>query len=429
MITIDANGRNAILVPGDCVEVMKLLPESSVDAIVCDPPYGLEFMGKEFDKLGEGMAQQKWHEAWAVEALRVLKPGGYLLAFGGTRTYHRLASAVEDAGFEIRDSVIWCQGQGFPKNMDISKAIDKSAGTERTETRPYIAPDGKPRPTVVRDWAYADARGEANGQNRRAAVVSAPATEDAKKWDGWGTALKPAFEPVVVARKPLIGTVAANVLKHGTGGLNIDSCRIPARADELVEDDGRRVDMERGTCAEGYDRPNATMFRTGKPAVRGGPSKAAGRFPANLLLSHSPSCVHLDSNADTDLWACVPGCPIRAMDAQSDPAQTDKGVSRYFMRFDPADAPFIYAPKANKKERNDGVEGGNKHPTVKPVAVMAYLCRLVTPPGGRVLDPFMGSGTTGIAALREGFDFIGIERESEYREIAEARIRHAMEPK
>ncbi len=378
---------NFRLLQGDCLDLLKELPDASIDAVVSDPPYGLEFMGSNestpekdvrTDKRGVidpktwggqqdspnggnpysrarirtgaahyggdarevGQFFQAWVEAWAAEALRVLKPGGHLLAFGGARTYHRLASAVENAGFEIRDSVIWCYGSGFPKSLDVSKSIDKSAKAEHTD--------------------------------------------DTKKWEGWGTALKPAFEPIFVARKPLSGTVVTNVLAHGTGALNINSCRVFAR-DE---------------------------------------TDTAGRWPANLMLSHSPSCVHIDTDEDTDLWACVPGCPIRALDGQSDPAQTDKGVSRYFMRFDPADAPFIYAPKANKKERNAGVEGGNKHPTVKPVAVMAYLCRLVTPPGGLVLDPFMGSGTTGVAALREGFRFIGIEKEAEYFEIAKARIEH-----
>jgi site-specific DNA-methyltransferase (adenine-specific) len=395
---------------GDCLDVLKTLPDASVDAVVCDPPYGLEFMGKKFDKLGEGQAQQKWHEAWATEAFRVLKPGGHLLAFGGTRTYHRLASAVEDAGFEIRDSVVWCYGQGFPKSMNLSKAMSKA------------------------------------GKNA-----------DSEKWNGWGTALKPAYEPIVVGRRPVEGTIAANVLKHGTGGLNIDGCRVHLRGEENSAI--ARYKYERLEGNNGWNHVN----RGGRFDEQTAASMAMGRWPANLLLSHSRSCVHVDADDDTDLWACVPGCPIRALDAQSGPSggcapasgptlgklgkhgvygkakgenmgavafhgKVD-GASRFFMRFDPNDAPFIYLPKTSTKERKEGLTERNSHPTLKRVALMSYLCRLVTPPGGVVLDPFMGSGTTGVAALREGFRFIGIEREAGYFAIAEARLDHAAKTK
>lgn len=406
-VTLEANGQTSLLVNGDCVEVMKSLPDASVDAVVCDPPYLISFMAKKWDNADNGAEQQKWHQAWVTEALRVLKPGGHLLAFGGTRTYHRLASAVEDAGFEIRDSVIWCYGSGFPKSLDVSKAIDKSAKAE----------------------------------------------DDAKKWHGWGTALKPAFEPVVVARRPLIGTVVANVLAHGTGALNIDATRIPfASAADEKESKTKNQHADFGT-------PPLTGNITYGDYSMVAPKNynPSARWPANLMLSHSPSCVHVETDGDTDVWACVPGCPIRAMDDQQEKDASTEGVSRYFMRFAPQDAPFIYAPKANKTEKDAGCENlptqqqdltrepglpgsdnprnrgakqrFNHHPTVKAVSVMAYLCRLVTPPGGRVLDPFMGSGTTGIAAYREGFDFIGIEREADYMAIAEARIRHAMDAK
>ncbi len=476
--TLETNGLTSILVNGDCVEVMKTLPDASMDAIVCDPPYGLEFMGKEFDKLGSGESQERWHTAWCTEAFRVLKPGSHLLAFGGTRTFHRLACAVEDAGFEIRDSVIWCYGSGFPKSLDVSKALDKSAGAERKVVGTYNA-RGFSEVSPTEDGRNQWAAGEVVN---KVATRTIPATDDAKTWEGWGTALKPAFEPVVVGRKPLAGTVAENVLKHGTGALNIAATRIPfaSAADEKEsKDKNQHEDFGTEPLTGNVTYGDYSMVQ---PKNYNPP----GRWPANLLLAHSPSCVHLDTEGDTDLWACVPGCPIRALDAQSgtskssggrignatgaytnqgstgwsgkhekgDPGFGDTGgASRFFMRFDPLDAPFIYQAKANKKERDAGCEnlptqqqdlsrdpeapgsdnprnrGGkqrfNHHPTVKPVAVMAYLAKLVTAPGGWILDPFMGSGTTGIAAFQEGFNFIGIEKEADYMAIAEARIAHA----
>jgi len=408
-IAFESSNGAARLLHGDCVDVMKSLADDSIDAIVCDPPYGLEFMGKEWDDLSavnrsnrgtltnmvtasgkpkfqtkapafdlsaeSQSAMQVWHQTWCAEALRVLKPGGHLLAFGGTRTYHRLACAVEDAGFEIRDSLIWCYGSGFPKSLDVSKSIAKS-----------------------------DA-------------------ESAKAWAGWGSALKPAFEPVVVGRKPLDGTLAANTLKHGVGGLNIDASRIPftSAADEKEsKDKNQHADFGTPPMTGNTTYGDYSMVQ---PKNYNPP----GRWPANLLLSHSLSCVHLDTSDDTDLWACVPGCPVRAMDAQSGKS-SDTGASRFFMRFDPNDAPFIYCAKAATKERGEGVDGRNTHPTVKPVSVMRYLIKLVTPPSGVVLDPFMGSGTTGVAAMLENVRFIGIEREDEYIDIATQRIRHHAAP-
>ena len=462
---------------GDCVEVMKTFAENSIDAIVCDPPYGLEFMGKDWDNLGsvtkanrgtlDNMvntngkpkfqtkapafdlsaesqnAMQEWHRAWCIEALRVLKPGGYLLAFSGSRTYHRLACAVEDAGFEIRDSMIWAYGSGFPKGLDISKAIDKSAGAER-EVVGKVAGMGKQNP----EW-NGTAAGRAENSFKPEYDQTIPATDEAKKWDGWNTSLKPAFEPIVLARKPMIGTVAENVLAHGTGGLNIGACRIPftSEADEKEsKEKNQHADFGTDPLTGNTVYGDYSMI----PAKNYNPP---GRWPSNFMLSHSPDCV-LVKKPEQEIWACVSGCPVRTLDEQSgiskstggrignaDGAYTNQGsagwsgkhekgdpgfgniggASRFFMRF----VPFIYAPKANKRERNEGIsEGKNIHPTVKPVSVMAYLCRLVTPPKGIVLDPFMGSGTTGVAAVKEGFNFVGIERELEYFEIANARIEH-----
>lgn len=494
-----------ILLNGDCLNALRSMSENSVDAVVCDPPYELGFMGKKWDGTGIAFDPATWREVF-----RVLSPGGYLLAFGGTRTYHRLACAIEDAGFEIRDCVMWQFGSGFPKSLNIG--------------------------------------------------------------NGLGTALKPAFEPVVVARKPLTKglTVAANVLKHGTGAMNIDGCRVATTDDVTTHSRGAGYDG----AAFGHMNPLPTRKQ---------PGQEAGRWPANVILTHAPGCVRVGSQkvkatsgirpddvgtdygkqhksgsmagakgvtlgatyADADgtetvaAYECAPGCPVAALDAQSGQSTTPTkvtrgaggqhgayspiaaqgespsygdtgGASRFFTTTEygdddlpgakPGDPPFLYNTKASRSEREAGCgdlpgktaveavgrdpesagaknpragagrgagavreacalcgvavgasgrrgieakpcpesEDGkhvpetretgvvirNTHPTVKPVAVMRWLIKLVTPPGGVVLDPFMGSGTTGVASVKEGFSFIGIEREPEYITIAEARIRH-----
>jgi DNA modification methylase len=337
---------------GDCREVMAGMDECSVDSIVTDPPYGLSFMGKGWDKGVPGV------EFW-VEALRVAKPGAHLLAFGGTRMVHRLAVAIEDAGWEIRDRIHWVYGSGFPKSHDVSKAIDKAAGAEREVVGRYDMPGyGKANAT--------------NGQQARittsfAKTSDIPATPAAQQWDGWGTALKPAVEPIILARKPFKGTVAANVLEWGAGAINVDGCRVGT--DESL---GRPYGGGNNIYGK-YSMENGT--RTG--------DGLAGRFPANLIHDGS------------------------------DEATAGMGdASRYF-----------YCAKAGKKDRDAGLrDWRNTHPTVKPTDLMAYLCRLITPPGGTVLDPFNGSGSTGKAAVREGFNYIGCELDPEYVEIARARI-------
>ncbi len=340
---------------GDCVELMRAMPDASVDSIVTDPPYELGFMGKGWDRTGIANNVAMW-----AEALRVLKPGGHLLAFSGTRTYHRMVCAIEDAGFEVRDQIGWAYGSGFPKSLDVSKAIDKAAGAEREVIQQGERSAERP---VVEDQSGGKAYRLAGD-----ASITAPATDAARQWQGWGTALKPAWEPICVARKPLIGTVAANVLAHGTGGLNIDGCRVEGEhtytprltANSNLNDDGWQ---KIGQAAE--------------------PVTVSGRWPANLIHDGSD-----------EVLAAFPG-------------DGDSSAAR-----------FYYAAKASKSDRGDG----NTHPTVKPTDLMRYLCRLVTPPGGVVLDPFMGSGSTGKAAILEGFQFVGIDMTPEYVEIARGRV-------
>jgi site-specific DNA-methyltransferase (adenine-specific) len=377
------------LLMGDCLDVLRTMPDCSVDAVVTDPPYGLAFMGKRWDYDVPSVA------IWA-ECLRVLKPGGHLLAFAGTRTQHRMAVRIEDAGFEIRDMIAWVYGSGFPKSLDVSKAIDKAAGAEREVVGSR---------EVTRDLAR-------NGRTGDEAIspvpvigatipITAPATPEAQQWSGWGTALKPALEPITMARKPLTGTVAANVLEHGTGALNVDGCRVGAEARPVMV---RTETVVSATAMSGQS--------TG--ATSSGEQTTAGRWPANLIHSGEGEVVGLfpqtTSGANPTRRG---GMGYHGAEGQQQchaPRGQDTGSA----------ARFFYCPKADSSERQ-----GVTHPTVKPLDLMAYLCRLVTPPGGVVLDPFMGSGTTIKAALAEGFQGIGIERDPVYFTMAEHRINGA----
>ena len=510
-----------LLLNGECVETMRGFGDGTVDAVVCDPPYHLTSIVERFGsataapvkvpeggtgvyaRATKGFMGQVWDggdvafrvETWR-EVLRVLKPGGYLLAFSGTRTYHRMTVAIEDAGFEIRDCLSWQYGSGFPKSLAVDKAIAKAGGTSPAETARWLREQreaaGLSRVEVaervgcaeasVRDWEEGRARAEGKpvefivpsedyrvrlealfdypedtrevtgtstdrrgdgtvyGVGLSGTLRGSGTTDAARRWAGWGTALKPAWEPIVVARRPLEGTVAANVLKHGTGALNIDGCRV-AGPPSSGGSTSATTALGQGSGWNAHANRPTAIDR----------SMEAGRWPANVILSCPPDC-------DGDTHA--PGCPCAALDAQSgvrtsgDPRRSDGtraaagvgwgmgekatqgaigdtgGASRYFNRLPIAEedlVPFIYAAKASRSERNAGMPEGSTctHPTVKPVSVMRHLTRLVVPPGGLVLDPFMGSGTTGIAAVREGFDFVGIEMNAEYLSIAEARIEHA----
>jgi site-specific DNA-methyltransferase (adenine-specific) len=389
------------LLLGDCRVRLKEFADNSIDSIVTDPPYELGFMGKSWDASGVAYDVTVWQEC-----LRVLKPGGHLLSFGGSRTYHRMACAIEDAGFQIRDQIMWVYGSGFPKSLNISKAIDKAAGAEREVIGQKLHARKGVASAEERTAIGAGAFGEA-----RMGDVTAPATAEAKEWDGWGTALKPAHEPIVLARKPLVGTVANNVLTYGVGGINIDGCRV---GDEVLGGGTMPNLRDVGAMskeATGIDK--LSFGQNSRPATRLEHQSHVGRFPANFIHDGSDEVIELFPS-------------VRA----------DESAARFF-----------YCAKASKKDRNEGLDGfaekrpdertttgmgtfdekgvakqANHHPTVKPTELMRYLCRLITPPNGTVLDPFTGSGSTGKAAVLEGFNFIGIEQSAEYIEIAKARV-------
>jgi len=418
------------VIEGDCVEQMQAMPECSVDAVVCDPPYHLTFMGRAWDHAPTPAESQAQHRRWADEALRVLKPGGHLLAFGGTRTYHRLACAVEDAGFEIRDTIAWMYGSGFPKSLDVGKAIDAAAGATRevVGAKAHAHKAGRSDPNPNSNPQLQDVYTGYEGRT----LETAPATPDAERWQGWGTALKPAHEPIVVARKPLSGTAAANVLEHGTGALNVDGCRIDT-AD----------DLNGGAYAKGgTERNDGWGMQRGQAGEYVAP---AGRWPANVVMD--PDAAALLDEQTGKLHSQDP----RTRDSSS-PRSGLIGFADSGIHYGDSGGAsrFFYCAKSSSAERNAGLNGfeeglaakfdgghrirpgrsepdterrmRNVHPTVKPIELMRWLVRLVTPPGGLVLDPFTGSGTTGCAAVLEGVRFVGIEREPEYAAIARARI-------
>ena len=443
---------------GDCLEVMRGMEPNSVDAVVTDPPYGLKFMGKSWD---HGLPGEPF---WA-EALRVAKPGAHLLAFGGTRTFHRLTCAIEDAGWEIRDCLGWLYGSGFPKSESVSLAIDKRAcrdelkeklGRNPTKGEMKAAWEGyrvvvstiKKKPSASSDCNEGWVRPWAEGKTTM--DITAPATDAARKWEGWGTALKPAWEPIILARKPLCGTVAANVQKWGTGAINVDGCR--------VETDNN---LNGGAYAKtGTERDDGWgMQRAGAGEYR----QPKGRWPANLLHDGSEEVLELFPQTTSVGGKHSGRVGTRNMvggygfDRQKIDRPIDSGSAARFFKacpFEKGEAfRFAYCAKASRKEREMGCEGmeerdngeyglktsvdgregrtqgnrthgkaANHHPTVKPLSLMRYLCRLVTPPKGLVLDPFCGSGSTLIAAKQGGFNYIGIDNNSEYCEIAKKRV-------
>jgi DNA modification methylase len=443
---------------GDCLHTLRKLPDNSVDSIVTDPPYGLSkqpdmaevlrhwLAGDDYTQAGGGFMGKSWDSfvpgpsIWR-ECLRVLKPGGHLLAFFGTRTQDMGTLAIRLAGFEIRDSIAWVYGSGYPKSMDVSKAIDGKLTTGRSdsialrevnETRPGEA-------TVRQQSQNGHAGFVGSGDVGPSVKRNTPATDAARQWQGWGTALKPALEPITVARKPLAGTVAANVLAHGTGALNIDGCRV-GTIDEW-QPSTRGASDSIGT------------FRTGERTTE---QHALGRWPANL--------VHDGSDVVVGLFPAKAGAAAPVTGNEQSDASTGKVTGKRarvvgaFHADKGSAARFFYCAKASKRDRDEGCsalpvtaaadmvdrdEGSdgmnspragagrtsgarNFHPTVKPTELMRWLVRLVTPPGGVVLDPFTGSGSTGKAAMLEGFRFIGCELSPDYMRIAVARIGHVM---
>jgi site-specific DNA-methyltransferase (adenine-specific) len=520
-------GDDLALYLDDCRSVLAVLGDGSVDAVVTDPPYDLTsgkkggtggaslnlshpggrsrittgggFMGQEWDSTGVAFDPAVWREC-----LRVLRPGGYLIAFGGTRTYHRMVCGIEDAGFEIRDSLHWLYGSGFPKSLDVSKAIDKAAGAEREVVGPKMRPDGRSM-LDARDGD--ESRGEGWDRPWRSdpdavaanGIGTAPATEEAARWEGWGTALKPGHEPIVLARKPISGNVAANVTVYGTGALNIDGCRVPGAWTSWRRSDGSI------SPKEGHSSPLPMNRDAGRSEeIARNPENPAGRWPPNILFTHSAACepagvrkvrtgtasprsggfgggmfgdgepdnigggrANPDGTETVETWNCMPDCPVAELDRQSGismsrghtPARrsgigyhrngqgTDDtaaevnhgtgGASRFYPN-------FRYQAKAGRKERpiawlpdcgctaaeaglitvpglpawsasaRDCMACGKpwrklSHPTVKPLELMRWLVRLVTQPGGIVLDPFAGTGPVLAAARAEGMKVIGTD--------------------
>lgn len=407
------------IIHGDCLEKLKDIPSNSIDSIVTDPPYGIAFMNKAWDYDVPSVAIWK-------ECMRVLKPGGYLLSFSGTRTYHVMTMRIENAGFWICDMISWIYGSGFPKSHDVSKGIDKAAGAEREIVG--VNPSSRPNSKRV---SGKEPGGNADGKMAGVQSFTAPATEAAKQWQGWGTALKPAQEPICLAQKPLAyENYAFNVQKFGTGALNIDASRIA----------GSKPDTTRG--AGGQNGKLSPLGAQGRIIDDG-----LGRWPANILFDEEAAAVLDEMTEGTRASKpSATGTKFKAVGAF--PIENENPVSHN----DSGGASrFFYVAKASKAERNRGLEGmpkkqcgalnmrtdahsiknamnteaaANNHPTVKPIKLMEYLIKLVTPPDGTVLDPFNGSGATGCAAALLGFDYIGIERELEYVEIARRRIEH-----
>jgi site-specific DNA-methyltransferase (adenine-specific) len=433
------------ILKGNSLELLPTLADNSIDAIVTDPPYGLGNPDPDYiikaiqlwasgDRAhipeGKGFMGKSWDSfvpppAIWDECLRVLKPGGHLLAFAGTRTYDLMGISIRMAGFEIRDSIGWVYGSGFPKSLDVSKAIDKAAGVEREVIGQNQYATRRPQKEIDHDQKWGKSLG-----TESTTFITAPSTPEAKQWQGWGTALKPALEPIVVARKPLIATVAENVLTHGTGGLNIDASRIGT---EIIKTSGKG------------SMNGVTPIVPLNPDFEG--KEHQGRWPANLILDEYTAELLDEQSGTLKSGELKAGRPVAhtnvdfmsGLDKHTYSSQANSGgASRFF-----------YVAKASKRDRNEGLEDmplrksdqrsdkaagiwaemeapkQNFHPTVKPTALMQYLVKLITPPGGTVLDPFTGSGSTGKAAILEGFDFIGIELTEDYWPIIEGRLKHA----
>jgi DNA modification methylase len=445
-----------MLINKDCIEALKEMADNSVDSICTDPPYELGFMGKNWDNTGIANNKEMWKEC-----LRVLKPGGHLLAFSGTRTYHRMASAIEDAGFEVRDMIEWVYGSGFPKSHNIGKNIEKIKVGGIKNLKQIGTKKGIKVETGTQGFSYSKEYVAGKSMGGKQISGDIPVYEINNEWEGWGTALKPAHEPICMARKPLSEkTVAENCLKWGTGGINIDESRV-----EIPENDKENYEFNNNGLSR-MSRPEGEklgQFDGGWKIDKTKRETPTGRFPANLILGADENGVH------EEVRECFPDTKsskgsFKADDYEERETATNFTRGDFNGRGDSGNASrffksILYYPKASKSERNKGCEGleekqkagaefrpnhqekanngesgnafgrwnkvANNHPTVKPIALMEYLIKMVTPKGGIVLDPFMGSGSTGVACIQNGFDFIGIDMTPEYIEIAKARIEHA----
>ena len=422
------------LYQGNMLDMLEVIEPNTIDSIVTDPPYELNFMGKGWDNAGVSFNADTWKKCFEV-----LKPGGYLLAFGGSRTYHRIACAIEDAGFEIRDTIMWLYGSGFPKSMDISKQIDKHLGIER-----QIIGKKEKRGGMKASFGGSDYK-------ESALNITEPTSDLAKQWQGWGTCLKPSFEPIIVARKPFKGSLVDNVIENGVGGINIDECRVGNETHKVNIND--------------FSNQHGNKFGNGEPIAKLGGKEITGRFPANTILTYD----------ETDFDEVCEGFPITNGGKRHNTAKrVEEGTSYYkekdfiFNRNEFNDSGsasrYFYCAKASKKDRDEGLDGfeikqcvgggggigdylkdvnscsgkfgsekaphKNTHPTVKPTELMQYLVRLVTPNNGTILDPFNGSGSTGKAVMYENkernknYKYIGIELTEEYLPIAAARIEY-----
>lgn len=414
------------------IDVLKEYPDNYFDSVVTDPPYGLQFMNKKWDY--DVPSTEIWKEVY-----RVLKPGAHLLAFSGTRTYHRMVCPIEDAGFEIRDQIGWAYGSGFPKSLDVSKAIDKAAGAEREVI-------GKKQVSRILDKSDFVAGNVKGGS----IDITAPATDAGKQWQGWGTALKPAWEPICVARKPLEkDTVAENVLEYGTGALNIDESRVETKPRKTGTKSIDETPSDSGNSLTGSSLSKQIEYDL----------KDQGRWPANIIHDGSYEVVSMFPESKSE--GNFP--KIQNTKSWKMSSQGKRLGSAHSMGDVGSAARFFYCAKTSKADREEGLdefiakhtaasefrpnhmekalegESGNpygrytplknNHPTVKPTALMEYLIKLITPPGGIVLDPFMGSGSTGKAAMRTDFKFVGIDLDENYCKIAQARIEFAITKK
>ena len=430
------------LLLGDCIDKLKELDDNSVDSIVTDPPYGLSFMGKKWDY--DVPSQEIWEECY-----RVLKPGGHLLSFAGSRTYHRMAVRIEDAGFEIRDQIMWIYGSGFPKSLNIGIQVDKKLGNQREVVGEKVRGDVQ----KAKENGAGYLADPANRNNtKQFGYGTQTITKGNSEWEGWGTALKPAHEPIVMARKPLSEkTVVDNVLEWGTGGINIDASRIGV---DENDPNHRSIDNKNVHTTNFANNGNPRPDKIPNQESQINPQ---GRFPANIIFDEEAGKI-LDEQTGELKSGDMPG-KYKGWGKNGIYGSADNELEQTYYGDSGGASRFFYCPKTSKTDRNEGLDDfedkeapkrddgqpygmntnkfrpdgserkpvqpkKNNHPTVKPTDLMLYLIRMVTPKSGTTLDPFMGSGSTGKAAVRGGFDFVGIEREKEYMEIATARIQY-----